>query len=268
MNDDAALRSIQTRLKTAGFYAGPVDGDWGDGSDDAFDLALSRAVGATLAKPPTARPRALVHADYVEAAGMLDGDVAKVITVKTVESGGAWFTDVRKSILDLDGPGGFLDGPDLPKILYEAKVFHVETGGKHDRTHPNLSSPVWDRRLYVGGQGEYERLHRAMQLNRPAALKACSWGLFQILGANHKLAGFADVEAYVEAMKRGEREQLLAFVAFVRNSPGMLAKYRLISADPVTCRPFCRAYNGAGYATHGYDTRTATEYRRAKAANP
>jgi hypothetical protein len=268
---------MQERLKAAGFYPGRVDDDWGPQTDKALtvviDLAKAErsrreqeAMAVAVAAPFAERPPPLTSRDYADAAGALDGDKAKLLAVKAVESGGGWFTDVRAEILDLDGPGGFLAGPDLPKILFEAHLFSQYTQGRFNKSHPDLSSPRWNRLLYMGGQAEYTRLHRAMQLDVSAALRATSWGMFQILGANHKAAGFADVMAYVEAMKRSERDQLLAFVSFIKNTPGLLAKYRKISVDPKACEPFCAAYNGPSYATHNYHSKIAAEYRRALAA--
>lgn len=266
---------LQQFLKGRGFYSGAIDGKWGSGTQGGLeymaDLAEAertrRQMKAELAvRPQRGSIAPLVAKDYSDAAGMLDGDLAKIQAVKAVESGGGWFTDVRKSILDLDGPGGFLDGPDLPKILFEAHLFSAETSGKYDATHPDISCRRWNRKLYVGGEAEYARLHKAMLLAPEAALRSASWGMFQILGRNHKVAGYASVSAFVEAMKASEREHLLAFVNFIKNTPGLLAKYRKISGDPETCRPFCAAYNGEGYATHNYHGRTAAEYRRARAA--
>lgn len=261
MNDDAALRSIQSRLKTAGFYAGPVDGDWGPGSDAAFDLALSRAVGAALATPPQAEVRTLGPADFARAAAALACSVPQIRTVVSVESGGGWFTDLRADILALDGPGGFLAGERLPKILFEAHKFAQHTGGRFNRSHPNISAPRWNRALYVGGQGEYRRLHVAMELDRDAALKSASWGMFQILGENHRLAGFADVEGFVAAMKASEAAHLDAFVAFVR-SAGLTDELRRIGPDPDDCLPFALGYNGSGARANKYPEKLAADFRR------
>ena len=168
-------------------------------------------------------------ADFAEAASRLGCSVAQIRAVWEVEAtGSGWFTDVRASILALDGPGGFLDGFNLPKILFEAHQFDRLTDGRFRTGHPNLSSAKWNRSLYVGGQGEYERLHRAMQLDREAALKATSWGGPQIMGFNHALAGYATVDALVEAMKTGGRAHLMAFVEFIRNS-GLTDELRAIT---------------------------------------
>lgn len=268
---------LQQRLHAAGFYPWAPDGVWGKQTEAAVDrvialaleaLARRKEITVTQLAPAIARPVALTDKDYRDAAALLDGRatataVARVLAVKKVESGGGWFTDLRKDILDLDGPGGFIDGVRLPKILFEAHLFSRYTGGRFDKSNPRISAPTWDRTLYVGGQGEYARLHEAMLIDPEAALKAASWAMFQILGANYKAAGFPDVHAYVDAMKRGEREQLMAFVNFIRNTPGLLAKYRKISADPKTCEPFCAGYNGPAYRANSYHTKTAAAFAEA-----
>ncbi|MEB3025818.1 N-acetylmuramidase family protein, partial [Parvimonas sp. M13] len=134
-----------------------------------------------------------------------------------VESGGGWFTDMRADILNLDGPGGFIDG-DMPKILFEALWFHRLTNGRFTASHPKISSNKWDKSLYVGGQNEYRRLHEAMLLDELAALKSASWGMFQIMGFNHQLAGYSLVTDFVVAMKKSEANHLAAFLSFITNS--------------------------------------------------
>ncbi len=159
----------------------------------------------------------LTSADFASAASTLKCTVAQIRAVWEVESGGGWFRDVRADILAADGPGGFIDGPDLPKILFEAHIFDRETNGRFRASYPNLSSARWNRALYVGGQAEWLRLHHAMQLDRHAALRSASVGGAQIMGFNHMLAGFDTVEAFWAAMKESERAHLDAFVAFIRN---------------------------------------------------
>lgn len=147
----------------------------------------------------------LTLADFNAAATSLGCTSAQIRAVWEVESGGGWFKDVRADILALDGAGGFLDGPHLPKILFEAHVFDRYTEGRYRDSHPNLSSRAWNRKLYVGGQGEYVRLWKAMQLDRHAALLSASVGGAQIMGFNHKLAGFDTVEAFWDAMNSRRR---------------------------------------------------------------
>lgn len=198
---------------------------------------------------------------FEQVAASLGCEPAQIRAVWEVESGGGWFTDVRADILALDGPGGFIDGPNLPKILFEAHVFDRETGGKFRAAYPNLSSARWNRALYAGGVGEYERLHRAMQLDRTAALRSASVGGAQIMGFNHKLAGFDTVESFWAAMKISERAHLDAFAAFVRNS-GLADELRRVSTVHADCVPFAAAYNGPGYAANAYHVKIARAYKK------
>lgn len=225
---------------------------------DPFN-ALADALGLPGEQP--AQLVGLTAADFQWASQALGCTVAQIRAVDEVESGGGWFTDVRASILDLDGPGGFIDGPHLPKILFEAHIFNRHTAGRFRTSHPNLASASWNRALYVGGQGEWERLHRAMQLDRSAALMSASVGRYQIMGFNHKPAGFATVEAYWDAMMDGERQHLEAFVAFIRNS-NLVAALRRISNVHADCVPFARGYNGAGYAANEYHIKIARAHKK------
>lgn len=198
----------------------------------------------------------LTLADFAAAAHALGCTAAQIRAVWEVESGGGWFRDVRADILALDGPGGFLDGPHLPKILFEAHVFDRYTKGRYRASHPNLSSKVWNRKLYIGGQGEYVRLWKAMQLDRHAALMSASVGGAQIMGFNHKLAGFDTVEAFWEAMKVSEAAHLEAFVSFIKGRK-LVSALKAISSNAADCIAFARGYNGAAYAKNDYHGRIA-----------
>jgi hypothetical protein len=210
--------------------------------------------------PPAAADRKLGPDDFLRAASRLSCTVAQIRAVDEVESAGGGLEPGRAEILALDGPGGFIDG-DLAKILFEAHKFHRHTGGRFTASHPNLSSPRWNRALYKGGQGEWTRLHAAMQLDRSAALKSASWGRYQILGENHKAAGHPTVEAFVQAMMSGEDAHLEAFINFVQNA-GLADELRRVSDNEADCRPFAEGYNGPGYAAGDYDGKIARAHKK------
>lgn len=199
--------------------------------------------------------------DFAAVAKRLGCSVAQIRAVWEVESGGGWFTDVRASILDLDGPGGFIDGPNLPKILFEAHVFDRQTGGRFRKSHPNLSSAKWNKALYVGGVGEWERLYRAMTLDRTAALMSASVGGAQIMGFNFRLAGFDTVDAFWAAMKQSERAHLDAFAAFITAS-GLTVALRRVSTVYAGNIAFAEGYNGEGYAANQYHVKIAKAYAK------
>lgn len=214
--------------------------------------------------PAAAAPIAMIGLspqDFAAAAKRLGCSVAQIRAVDEVESQGGWFKDVRADILALDGPGGFIDGPHLPKILFEAHIFDRQTDGRFRKSHPNLSSAKWNRALYVGGQGEWNRLYRAMQLAPRAALMSASVGRYQIMGFNHKLAGFDTVEGFWDAMKRSERDHLDAFVAFIEGKK-LQSALRAISNVHADNISFAQGYNGLGYARNGYHIKIAKAHAK------
>ena len=191
----------------------------------------------------------LTDEDFARAAKELNVEEAAIRAVVEVETGGA---------------SGFLpDG--RPAILYEAHVFHKETGGKHsnarDRRGVALSSAKWNRSLYGGtGVNQHNRYEDARKLDPDAANKACSWGTFQILGLNHKACGFDTSQAFVDAMwTGGAAAHLDAFVAFIKASKLDTA---LRNKQWAT---FARGYNGPAYAENAYDQKMANAYARWKA---
>lgn len=179
-------------------------------------------------------------ADFQAAAELLGCEVAAIRAVAEVES----------------GRGGF--NPDgSPVTLFEGHIFHRHTGGRFDESHPDLSYPKWTKVHYgKGWQAEQDRLWRAMGLDNEAALKSASWGRFQIMGFNHRACGFDTVQAFVEAMRTGEREQLLAFCAFLKTE-GIDKALR--ERDWTT---FARRYNGPAFAENQYHTKIAAAYAK------
>jgi len=195
-------------------------------------------------------PPALTPADIAEAAARLRTDPARLRAVIRVESAGR----------------GFHPRTGLPIILFEPHVFHRETRGRHAAARPDLSYRSWGARAYPRSQAErWRQLRAAMALDEPAALRSASWGLFQVMGFNHRACGFTTLQAFARAHMRGERDQLLAFVSFLeaRDLAAPLREGRW--AD------FARGYNGAAYARHAYDQRLkaadAAERARAEAAS-
>ncbi len=171
-----------------------------------------------------------------EAAASLDCEVAAV-----------------KAVIDVESRGGFLDDS-RPKILFERHLFHNFTNGRHSGANPDISSSR--PRGYVGGAGEYDRLGRAIALDRQAALKSASWGAFQILGSNHKAAGYDNVEDFCQGMCELEDRQLAAFVGFVKANrlDDELRRHDWAG--------FARGYNGRNFRENRYDEKLAEAYRR------
>jgi N-acetylmuramidase len=166
------------------------------------------------------------------------------------------------AVCDIESAGGGFLPDTRPKLLYEAHLFGRLTQHRWDQTHPNISSPTWNRALYgAPGARQYDRLAEAIALDRDAALQSASWGMFQIVGMNFAACGFASVEDYVAAMCESEAAQLAAFAAFCAHEE--LAS--LLAAQDWT--QFALRYNGPGEAANDYAGRLAAAYHRRAAAS-
>jgi hypothetical protein len=254
--DKDLTRQIQTLVMGTGVpLKGGADGNYGKNTKGAIDIfaanhkltqgVINKQFADTLLQAPqvpapvTKAIAKLTDQDFSDCATSLDCQIAAVRAVVAVESAG----------------GGFLpDG--RPKILFEAKYFHKLTGGKYDKSNPNISSPVWNPKLYKGGAREWDRLNQALALDHDAALQSASWGLFQIMGANYKLCGFDNVNDFVAAMEKSEGDQLKAFIGFVKSQKldGFLRTRNWAS--------FAKGYNGPGYKKNQYDVKLANAYSK------
>jgi hypothetical protein len=196
-------------------------------------------MGMELLQPPTVMPDAeLDENDYADAAAALNCEVATI-----------------KAVTSIEAPRGPFDPDGRPAILFERHVFHRLTNGAHDASDPDISNAS------QGGYGhyseQYAKLIRAAQLDYTAALESCSWGAFQIMGEDHRAAGFQDVDSMVVAMQTNAAAHLAAFVSFIkagRNLPGAIQRK--------DWKAFAFNYNGAGYASSNYDGRLAEAYAK------
>ena len=108
-----------------------------------------------------------------------------------------------RAVIDVESRGGFL-ADKRPKILFERHYFCRLTKGAFSSKAPDISATKWGG--YKGGAAEYDRLQRAVALDRECALRSASWGAFQIMGDNFRACGFDSVGKFVEAMVAGEPE--------------------------------------------------------------
>lgn len=155
-----------------------------------------------------------------------------------------------KAVADIEGSGsGFYK--DRPVILYEPHILFRELkkiGIKPPVSH--LCYAVQGTYPYPKHQGErWLQLAQASKIDRDAALKSCSWGMFQILGSNFSLCGCHTIQEFVNRMYKSEEEQLSLFVSFIILS-GLADELRNHDWEG-----FARKYNGPGYAGHMYDVK-------------
>jgi hypothetical protein len=166
----------------------------------------------------------------------LRAKVPEIWTVLAVETSGCGFLPDRR-----------------PPILYERHIFSRLTGGRFN--DGDISDPT------PGGYGpsgapQYDRLARAIALDRNAALQSASWGLAQIMGMNFHLAGFDGVEDMVAALCDAEDSQLLAFAAFLKSSK---LDSSLQTHDWTS---LARGYNGPNFAVNQYDVKLRNQFQK------
>ncbi|WP_243751380.1 N-acetylmuramidase domain-containing protein [Paraburkholderia sp. BL10I2N1] len=99
---------------------------------------------------------------------------------------------------------------------------------------------------------KWTRLSQAQQIIKCSgvdpnvAYRACSWGLFQIMGYYFAELGYVSVTDYVNAMQMSEAHQLDAFVRFVTNMNGGAMLRYLKAKDWLH---FALQYNGQAAVT-------------------
>lgn len=265
-----SVQLLQEMLNTLGYNL-VVDGSFGKGTDAAVrdfqkknNLVSDGVVGpktwtVLFKKVPSdwsdVHGNYLTEKDIIDFAQKFDLEVAAVKAVQEVESRGRGFLLNGKPIILFEG---HVFWRELKKIGLDPKELRE---GNEDILYPR-----WTKEFYKGGEAEYERLDKAKNIKpgravTEAALASASWGMYQIMGNNFKACGFDSVTKFVNAMKKSEKQQLIAFGHFIKSN--RLLRH-LKNKD---WAKFARGYNGPGYKKNKYDTKLANAYaRHAKAA--
>ena len=200
--------------------------------------------GASYELPlPTADHADLTDTDYGKAGS--DMGVSDVMTVKAVaevESGGrAFLADGR------------------PVVRFEPHHFRQLTFGRFDKGFPALSAPysvVKKQHLSKGDAAGYLALEQAIKLDADAAVQACSWGAFQVMGNCWKTAKFSSPHAMLLQVYQRSAAHLQLFAGYIQQNNLASA---LETRDWAT---FARRYNGSDYATGRYDEKLKECYDR------
>lgn len=256
--------TLQVFLQASGYDLNP-DGNFGPGTEAALKqfqqanglIADGVAGEKTWTKLFSLHPQLLSaisakwlsQRDIEDFAARLKLEVPLVRTVYAVESGGIGFVGTK------------------PKILFEGHVFWRELAAAgidpeaHVAGNQDILFRSWNPNSYIGGMAEHGRLERAMNIAEAPALRAASWGLFQILGLHAESLGFANVQGFVSAMNRAEADQLAAFGSFIG-----INRYQGTSLIEHLRQhgwaAFAAGYNGPGYATNAYDVKLAQAYEK------
>lgn len=126
--------------------------------------------------------------------------------------------------------------------------------------YPNICSTT--RGGYLGGVAEYKRLGQATAIHIEAGYWSASYGAFQIMGFNCKLAGYKTATDMMLDFNRSEEAQLNGLMKFIEAQPAM--HKALKEGDWAT---FARLYNGVDFQANRYDSKLAASAARWKKYN-
>ena len=177
--------------------------------------------------------RRLSSTELLAAANKLGVDVATLRAILQVETAGAGF-DAKKRL----------------KLLFEPHIFYRQLGPgpkRDEAVKKGLAYRKARTRPYPPLSKRYDQIAAAIAIDETAALNSASWGLPQIMGFNHRAAGFQSAKAMVSSMLEGEGQQLEAFT-------NLLSDWKLGDAlRNRDWRRFALKYNGPNALKHGYD---------------
>jgi len=147
-----------------------------------------------------------------------------------------------KAVLKVESSGSGFGKDGKVKIQFEPYHFRKYT----------------DIRIDNGVEGqtvEYEAYFKAVEIDQKAAMLSTSWGLGQIMGFNHKAAGYSVVDNMVLSFNASEYYQLKGMLNFIKSNKKLYQALK--DKDWAT---FARYYNGKYYKKFNYDTRLAAAY--------
>jgi hypothetical protein len=165
--------------------------------------------------------------------------------------------DVIHAVMEVEARGSGFDRQNRLAMLFEPHVFWAQLGPGEKRRRAlarGIAYPTWGQQPYPSDS--YPRLLQAMAIDETAALKSASWGLGQIMGFNHKAAGYDSPQAMIAAFVHDEEAHLDAMVSFIK------ANRLDDELRALNWAGFARGYNGPGFARHNYHGRLAAAYAK------
>jgi len=187
----------------------------------------------------------ITEQQYIESAKQLNVEVAVIKAVAEVESSGEGFLSTGE-----------------PKILFEPHIFwkQLEERGIDPKLHVKGNEGIlyekWGEKPYGKISEQHDRLQKAVEINREAALCSASWGRFQVMGYNYSYLEYPSIQFFVNQMYKSEDEHLKAFLKYVEKNDlkGYLQKKDWTN--------FARGYNGKSFAKNKYPEKLLAAYKK------
>ncbi|UKJ09066.1 N-acetylmuramidase family protein [Solitalea lacus] len=151
------------------------------------------------------------------------------------------------AVIKVEGSGKGFDAS-TGKILIQFEPYHFQryTGNRVANGVENQPK-------------EWIAFNEAWKLDKEAAMLSTSWGMMQVMGFNHKAAGFQIVDAMIDAFKESEFNQVKGAINFIKSNPAMFKALQI--RDWAT---FARGYNGPLFKKLNYDNRLKDAYQQSK----
>lgn len=110
------------------------------------------------------------------------------------------------------------------------------------RKAPYAPTGLWSVNKVDRQTAEWQAFNNAFSLNADAAMQSTSIGLGQIMGFHYKTLGYKTVGEMWDDAKRGEYQQVLQIVRFLKSIPALIKALQIKNWHLVATY-----YNGGGY---------------------
>ena len=147
-----------------------------------------------------------------------------------------------KAVLKVESAGSGFSKDGRIKIQFEPYHFRKYTGIR-------ITNGVEHQRA------EYDAYFQAQYKDQKAAMLSTSWGLGQVMGFNHKAAGYPTVQEMVSTFNSSEYYQLEGMLNFIKSNKKL---YKALKEKDWPT--FAYYYNGKYYKKWNYDEKLIKAY--------
>ncbi len=143
------------------------------------------------------------------------------------------------SFIEVESGGRGFD-PKTGKLViqFESLPFSKATGIARSKDN----NWAWDENVVDVQSKEWLAFNEAFKIDKIKAMESTSWGLPQIMGFNHKQAGYASVGDMLDDYKKGELNQVVSLIKFIQGSSRLYKAVMAADYDEIAA-----TYNGANH---------------------